>query len=261
MYDTIEIVKMFHKEKIMITSVKNEKVKAWKKLHKRKGRMETKTFLIEGYHLLEEAYLSGWEINEIIVAENRELPIWSSGFPVIQVSENVLKEISQTITPQGVAAVIGMKEVHEKEGNYFLLIDAIQDPGNLGTIIRTADAAGFDGVILGKGTVDLYNDKVIRATQGSIFHLPIIQGSLTEEIPALKQQGFAIWATALNDAQKYNEVSVSEKVAIIVGNEGAGVQEKLLYLADEKVTIPIYGKAESLNVSIAAGIFMYYVKG
>jgi len=245
----------------MITSVKNDKVKSWKKLQKRKERLTTGTFLIEGFHLLEEAYKSGWKINEIIVLESTSIPDWCKEFPFVEVSENVFRFIAQTKSPQGVAAVVEMKHTKVKKGTHFLLVDAIQDPGNLGTIIRTADAAGFDGVILGDGTVDLYNDKVIRATQGSLFHLPILQRNLVDEINELKQQGFTIWATALNNAKKYNQVSVHEKTAIIVGNEGAGVQEEMLNLADELVTIPIYGRAESLNVSIAAGILMYYGKG
>src|SRR5699024_2355703 len=182
-------------------------------------------------------------------------------FNITWVSEEVLKEISQTITPQGMAAVIEMKDDIKPKGDRFLLVDAIQDPGNLGTIIRTADAAGFDGVMIGEGTVDLYNDKVIRATQGSLFHLPVVQTDLNKEIMALKEKNVVIWATAMEGAVNYKEVPIPEKVAIIVGNEGAGVQSELLQKADEKVKIPIYGKAESLNVAIAAGVFMYYVKG
>ena len=245
----------------MIISVKNEKVKAWKKLHRRKERIKTNTFLIEGDHLLNEAYASGWEIKEIIALNNAERPEWTEQFNITWVSEEVLKEISQTITPQGMAAVIEMKDDIKPKGDRFLLVDAIQDPGNLGTIIRTADAAGFDGVMIGEGTVDLYNDKVIRATQGSLFHLPVVQTDLNKEIMALKEKNVVIWATALEGAVNYKEVPIPEKVAIIVGNEGAGVQSELLQKADEKVKIPIYGKAESLNVAIAAGVFMYYVKG
>ncbi|WP_067730644.1 TrmH family RNA methyltransferase [Oceanobacillus damuensis] len=245
----------------MITSVKNEKVKAWKKLHKRKERTNTGLFLIEGFHLLEEAFNSDWQINEIIVQEGATLPEWATDFLVEPVSENVMAHISQTTTPQGVLAVIKMKKQNAYSGSHFLIIDSIQDPGNLGTIIRTADAAGMDAIILGEGTVDLYNDKVIRATQGSIFHIPIYQANLYEELGNLKREGFSIWATALLNATKYNETVPEEKVAIVLGNEGAGVQDELMELADRIVTIPIYGKAESLNVSIAAGILMYHLKG
>ncbi|WP_249870921.1 TrmH family RNA methyltransferase [Oceanobacillus saliphilus] len=245
----------------MITSVKNEKVKAWKKLHKRKERANTGLFMVEGFHLLEEAIKSDWEINEIIVLEGTMLPEWAADFPIESVSENVMAHISQTTTPQGVLAVMAMKKQKVYSGNHFLIIDSVQDPGNLGTIIRTADAAGMDAIILGEGTVDLYNDKVIRATQGSIFHIPIYEANLFEELEHLKRKGFSIWATALLNATNYNETVPEEKVAIVLGNEGAGVQDELLERADRIVTIPIYGKAESLNVSIAAGILMYHLKG
>ena len=244
----------------MITSIKNEKVKDWKKLHKRKERMNTSTFMIEGFHLLEEASKSDAEILEIIVQEDIALPEWTGNYPIEIVSGNVLTHISQTKAPQGVLAVIKMMKPKDQNGNHILIIDAIQDPGNLGTMIRTADAAGMDGIILGEGTVDLYNDKVIRATQGSIFHIPIYHATLEKELHSLKEKGFSVWATALLNASNYNETVPDEKVAIIMGNEGAGVDPELLELADQIVTIPIYGKAESLNVSIAAGILMYYLK-
>lgn len=244
----------------MISSVQNDKVKAWRKLKKRKERTHSKTFLIEGFHLLEEAVKSEWKINEIIVQDNLEFPDWFGDYLITEVSDNVFEHISQTKSPQGVAAVIEMNPSVNRTGNFILLIDSVQDPGNLGTIIRTADAAGFDGIVLGSGTVDLFNDKVIRSTQGSLFHIPIYHANLFEEMNILKGNGFKIWATALANAQKYSDVKVAEKVAIIVGNEGAGVQQEILELADTIVNIPIHGKAESLNVSIAAGILMYYVK-
>ncbi|WP_085991738.1 TrmH family RNA methyltransferase [Oceanobacillus senegalensis] len=245
----------------MITSLKNEKVKSWKKLHKRKERKNTGVFLIEGIHLLEEAWNSDWQIKEVIIQEDTIIPEWCRSLHITTISKNVFEHISQTKTPQGIAAVVEIKQIHTITGNHLLLIDSIQDPGNLGTMIRTADAAGFNGIILGEGTVDLFNDKVIRSTQGSIFHIPIYERNLKVTIPHLKQDGFAIWATALENAVKYNECKIDEKVAIIMGNEGAGVNKDILAQSDKIVNIPIYGKAESLNVSIAAGILMYYIKG
>lgn len=245
----------------MITSIQNNKVKAWRKLHNRKERMNTKSFLVEGYHLIEEAWKSDWDIHEIIVKQGSEIPGWSEKYPVAEVSDTVFNHIAQTKTPQGIAAVIRMKQPAMVTGNYVLLIDAIQDPGNLGTIIRTADAAGFDAVCIGEETVDLYNDKVIRATQGSLFHIPILQTNLPEQVDRLQTEGFSIWATALKNAKTYNQIAVDGRVAIIVGNEGAGVQTSLLQAADNIVTIPIHGHAESLNVSVAAGILMYHIKG
>ncbi|MFA1821240.1 TrmH family RNA methyltransferase [Virgibacillus oceani] len=245
----------------MITSVRNEKVKAWKKLHKRKDRMKTNTFLIEGFHLLEEAMNSNWVIREVIVQHDVILPDRINQLPTAEVSEHVFNGISQTKTPQGIAAVVEMKETQAMEGKFVLLIDAVQDPGNLGTIIRTADAFGVAGVILGMDTVDVYNEKVIRATQGSLFHIPIRQNDLKEEITKLQHNDVKVWATALKGAMQFNNLEVPEKTALLIGNEGAGVKEELLEAADEIVNIPISGKAESLNVSVATGILMYYIKG
>ena len=246
--------------KALITSIQNEKVKAWRKLHKKKGRIEANAFLLEGSHLIEEAWKSDQHIVEIIAEASFKLPAWSMDYPVEIVNAQVFKQISQTSTPQGIAAVVGMRDNNKITGNQLILIDAVQDPGNLGTIIRTADAAGMDGVILGKGTVDVYNDKVIRATQGSIFHLPVYEADLLLELADLKKSGFEIWATALQNAETYNQLAIPEKVAIILGNEGAGIEEALLQAADQLVNIPIYGKAESLNVAIAAAILMYQIK-
>ncbi|WP_325058518.1 TrmH family RNA methyltransferase [Lentibacillus cibarius] len=245
---------------MVITSLQNEKVKKWMKLHKRKGRNQTGLFLAEGFHIVEEAYKSGWEIAEIIIAEETACPDWGRHLPIVTVSKKIMQHITQTETPQGIVATVNIKPSTEVLGNTVLLIDAVQDPGNLGTIIRTADAAGFSAVMLGEGTVDLYNDKVIRSTQGSLFHLPVVQTNLQEKIPELQKRGYTVWAAALQDADSYESLRVSEKQALIVGNEGSGIRDEIIHLVDQSVSIPIYGKAESLNVSVAAGILMYYIK-
>ncbi|ALX48255.1 TrmH family RNA methyltransferase [Lentibacillus amyloliquefaciens] len=242
----------------MITSLQNAKVKQWMKLHKRKGRTKYGEFLVEGFHLIEEAYRSGWRITEIILEDGLDTPEWYSQFPLITVNKKVMQQVALTETPQGAAAVVEMNELQENAQEKVLLIDSIQDPGNLGTMIRTADASGFDAVVLGNGTVDMYNDKVIRATQGSLFHIPVLQADLSEKIPELQtDDGFTVLASALEDARLFTEVNVPDKVALIVGNEGLGINEDILRLADKLVKIPIYGQAESLNVSVAAGILMY----
>ena len=176
----------------MITSTQNSQVKKWKKLHTRKERVKTDLFLIEGFHLIEEAKQSNWEIKEVIFREDVDVPTWCEDLNIYIVSKSVFQHIAQTSTPQGMVAVVRIKEWARFTGNHVLLIDRIQDPGNLGTIIRTADAAGFSAVILGKGTVDPFNDKVIRATQGSLFHIPIFQADLLAKINELKQTGFTI---------------------------------------------------------------------
>lgn len=243
----------------MITSLQNDYIKQLRKLQKRKERENKQVFLVEGFHLVEEACLSDWHVSEIIIREDISLPAYCDNFSVVEVDEKVFKHISQTETPQGIAALVEMKHSDAIKGDNVLLIDAVQDPGNLGTIIRTADAAGFNSIVIGKGTVDVFNDKVIRATQGSLFHLSIINQDLHETIIGLKEKDYAIWATALKNAVVYDALERQKKTALIVGNEGGGVQSTLLDLADTLVTIPIHGQAESLNVSVASGILMYYL--
>lgn len=246
--------------KFMITSLQNEKVKQWIKLHKRKGRTQSETFFIEGFHLVEEAYKSSWEIIELIVQDGIDCSFFRGDFLVTKVGDNVFKHIAQTEAPQGIAAVVKMIQPKATDGNSVLLIDSVQDPGNLGTIIRTADAVGFNAVMLGDNTVDIYNDKVIRSTQGSLFHLPISQVNLVKIIPQLQADGFNVWASSLSNARSFEEIEVQGKIALIVGNEGAGIRDEIVDLADSIVRIPIHGNAESLNVSVAAGILMYYIK-
>ena len=246
-----------------IHSAQNQKVKQWKKLLTKKERDKTLTFLVEGYHLVEEALNSG-SIAEIIMGEQVELPsAWNYGdIPVNVVSNEIIQLLSDTETSQGIFAVCEQKTYDSvlEKGRKFLLIDAVQDPGNLGTMIRTADAAGMDAVFIGKGSVDMYNPKVLRSAQGSHFHLPIIGEDLGVLISKLKQQGAAVYGTALENGRPYTEIDKSDIFALLVGNEGNGVNSELLAETDENLYIPIFGKSESLNVSIAAGILMYHLR-
>lgn len=243
----------------MITSIQNNKVKEWKKLHKRKYRNQEQAFLVEGFHLVEEVIKSDFLVKELIVREGVEMEA-DPDIPITEVSSQVFESIAETETPQGIAAVVEQRSFDYKPGRWTLIVDAVQDPGNLGTMIRTADAAGFDHVILGKGTVDPYNDKVIRATQGSLFHLPIFQGDIQDYVRELQGKGAHVWASTLSDAVPYKNLDVPEKVALIVGNEGQGIDDSVAALADERVYIPIYGQAESLNVAIASAVLMYHLR-
>ncbi|SDD40771.1 RNA methyltransferase, TrmH family [Terribacillus halophilus] len=242
----------------MITSTQNAQVKQWQKLKRKKERTKTNTFIIEGFHLVEEAIESGWTIDQIILREETELPEWAEHLEPIRVSDHVFKSITETETPQGIAAVVQMQDKKLKRHNRILLLDAVQDPGNLGTIIRTADAAGYDAVYVGEGSADRYNDKVIRATQGSIFHLPVLTADLALLLPELQENGYTVWAAALEGAVDYRDLTAPEKTALLVGNEGAGIDKRLIAQSDMAVKIPIFGKAESLNVSIATGILLYH---
>ncbi|WP_456278055.1 TrmH family RNA methyltransferase [Bacillus sp. AK128] len=247
-----------------IESKKNPQVKQWKKLQTKKERDKTNLFIVEGAHLVEEALKYKGNITEILLTEGFHIPHdWNlDGLEVFMVADEVLNEIGDTETPQGVAAICRKPSfTHHAIVNSTLLIDAVQDPGNLGTLIRTADAAGIDQIIIGEGTVDVFNSKVIRASQGSIFHIPISKGNLQEWVLKLKASGQTVYGTSLEGAESYQNLTPSGPFSLIVGNEGRGVQQELLELADQNLYIPIYGKAESLNVTVAAGILLYYLRG
>ncbi|QSS99180.1 RNA methyltransferase [Pontibacillus sp. ALD_SL1] len=244
----------------MIESIQNPSVKRWKKLQRKRTRDQEQAFLVEGFHLVEEALQSQWNVLELIIREDIEIQNEWQDYKYTYVASQVFNEITETEQPQGIAAVVQMDAPEWKSFERILVLDAVQDPGNLGTLIRTADAAGFDAVIGGKGTVDPFNDKVLRATQGSVFHIPFFKGDLSEWVPRLQEEGISVWATSLKQAKDYSDCKPTRPVALIVGNEGAGVQETYVDQADERVMIPIYGRAESLNVGIAAGILMYYLR-
>ncbi|HEX5351530.1 MAG TPA: RNA methyltransferase [Trichococcus sp.] len=249
-----------------IASMKNQKVKQWKKLQTAKGRKEAGAYLIEGTHLLKEAIKADAQIQEVLMTEtfHQQSDLQIEERDIIIVSQEILASLAQTETPQGVVAIVQIPEtapILEYRGKYILL-DQVQDPGNVGTIIRTADAAGYTGVILGEGSVDLYNDKVLRSMQGSHFHLPIYRGDLQELIPEMKSNGIPVYGTELNEAAvDYRTVSPTGAVALVLGNEGNGVSKKVLELTDQNLYIPIFGEAESLNVAVAAGILLYHFVG
>lgn len=244
----------------MITSTKNDTIKQWIKLHKKKYRDQTGQFLLEGDHLVEEALASDWDIDQLIVREDRQGEAWLTAYPTTVVNDQVFKALADTASPQGVMAVVKMRAYEANQFKKILVLDNVQDPGNVGTMIRTADAFNYDGIILGEGTVDLFNDKVIRSTQGSFFHLPVVKANLTTLLPDLQARGVTMITSTLEEALPLEAVTVPECCAVIVGNEGSGVQSELQQLSDVRVKIPITGRAESLNVGVAAGILLYYFK-
>lgn len=249
----------------VIRSKQNTQVKAWKKLLTAKGRKKSKSFLVEGTHLAQETIEWNVPVKQWIITEDYynnmqeiSLPVDS---PITLIDVDVAKELSATQTPQGIFAevVIDEKQTEMVKGTRYLLVDRVQDPGNLGTMIRTADAAGYDAIIIGEGSVDIYNEKVIRSTQGSIWHLPVIEMSLDKAIEELKAMGVQVLATALNsNAVSYKETAQDTPVAIIVGNEGQGVSEHVQKMSDQLIFIPMAGHAESLNVGVATGILLFH---
>ena len=192
------------------------------------------------------------------------------GCDIYTVSETVFKSISETTNPQGILATIKMADYDLEEmiiaksidvrkcDKYFVILDEIKDPGNMGTIIRTADAAGFNGVIVSKGCVDVYNPKVLRSTMGSIFHIPInLSQDLSYALKEIKMQNIRVYAAHTKGNLYYYEADMTQSTAIVIGNEAFGISDKTMESADELISIPITGRAESLNASVAAGILMY----
>lgn len=252
---------------ICIQSATNPRVKHWASLLEKKHREREGKFLIEGEHLVQEALKSGAAIETIAYAEARGLPksiadIIGDKIEQVAVSDAVLTRCSDTVTPQGVFAVVHKQmtsplEILNHHRALVMVVDGVQDPGNLGTIIRSADAVGASAVLLGKGTVDLYNAKTIRSTMGSIFHLPIGECDLKELLPLAKDRSVHIVATRLEESLSCYEVDFTRDTWFIVGNEGAGVSETALHNANSFVKIPMPGRAESLNVAMAATILLF----
>lgn len=245
-----------------IESIKNQKVKNWKKLLTKKGRKKTNQYLIEGFHLVEEAVKAKVPIDYILVEENLGNVDWLNDSVVerIELSSGVSAELSDTEATQGIFAVLPIIEQDkpEKLEKPYLFLDAVQDPGNVGTLIRSADAAGFEGVVLGEGSADLFNSKTLRSAQGSHFHLKVYHGDLLTWINKFQSEEKKVYGTALDErAVSYVGEKQKDGFALIVGNEGSGVSAGLLDKTDKNLYIPIKGQAESLNVAIAASILMF----
>lgn len=250
----------------MIESIQNKNVKEWKKLLTRKGRKKQQKYIIEGLHLVEEAIKTRQSIDALLVRDDKLdeykdlISIYEEASRIVCITEEISAVLSDAVTEQGILAVINSKEsLSELSAQRpLLLLDGVQDPGNLGTLIRTADAAGFEGVIIGTGSVDLYNPKALRSAQGSHFHLPVIHDDLKGWVHDLKAREIPVYGTALDkQARSYRQVSPSSQFALIVGNEGSGVSPEILRETTCNLYIPIIGQAESLNVAMAAGILMF----
>ena len=242
----------------IITSKANSVVKNAKKLHQKKYRKSA--YLIEGWHLFEEAVQAGVTIEKVFALESYRDQLVA--FPqTIWVSEEILLDLADTQTPQGIVAVIqkeevGLPDLHQ--GKYLFLED-VQDPGNVGTMIRTADAAGFTGVIVSDKSADIYSLKTLRSMQGSHFHLPIYRMPLVSFVEEAKKSNLPILATTLSrESKDYREISSLENFVLVMGNEGQGISSVMAESADQLVHIGMKGRAESLNVAVAAGILMFY---
>ncbi|MDR0846911.1 MAG: RNA methyltransferase [Lactobacillales bacterium] len=231
-----------------INSAKNEHIKELKKLAKKKYRDETGTYLIEGWHLLEEA---GDAVIEVLSTDPERA--------TTLVTKEVLVSLSDLPSTPEVVAVVRKSKPEKPDFNFgrYIALDNVQDPGNVGTIVRNADAFGFRGVLIGAGTADIYSPKVMRSMQGSNFHLPIFTDVDLVELA----KNHRVIATALDEtARRPENFRIEENTIVVLGNEGQGVSPELLELAQDKLYIPMTGNAESLNVGVASGIIMYILR-
>ncbi len=250
----------------MITSTTNNRIKKLVALsQKAKLRREEDVFLVEGPRMFVEAPKS-W-IREVYVSESflakcsfqEEL----KAQPYEVVSDEVFQKISDTKTPQGILSVLKcphyeMKELLQKENPLLVVLENIQDPGNLGTILRAGEGAGIDGVIMTRETADLFNPKVIRATMGSIYRVPYIYtDDIQASISELKDRGIAVYAAHLSDSVCYDEADYQKGTAFLIGNEGNGLKKETADSATQYIKIPMQGQVESLNAAIATSILMY----
>ena len=243
----------------IITSKANSVVKNAKKLHQKKYRKSA--YLIEGWHLFEEAVQAGVMIEKIFALESYRDQLAS--FPqTVWVSEDILLDLADSQTPQGIVAVVQKEEVGQVDFSQgkFLFLEDVQDPGNVGTIIRTADAAGYTGVIVSDKSADIYSLKTLRSMQGSHFHLPIYRMSSQALLEEAKKAAIPVLATTLSkDSVDYRELLPIENFVLVMGNEGQGISPLMAESADQLVHISMKGQAESLNVAVAAGILIFHL--
>ena len=259
----------------VITSKDNEFIKHIKKLKDKKYRDISKEFIIEGIKLIKEAIEEKANIKQIVICDNcqntdiipKELMYEIAKYECVYVSDKIFKSITEVNTPQGILAIIERNNSNKQEAeidytqDIIVALDDIQDPGNLGTILRTVDSIGLKQILVSKGTADSYNPKVVRSTMGAIFRVKIIEcEKLSETLKQVKAHKYQVLATSLKTKNSIYDIDYNKKV-IVIGNEANGVSEEILKLADIKVKIPMLGKTESLNASVATGIMLYeYVR-
>lgn len=259
----------------VITSKDNEFIKHIKKLKDKKYRDISKEFIIEGIKLIKEAIEEKAKIKQIVICDNcqnadiipKELMYEIAKYECVYVSDKIFKSITEVNTPQGILSIIERNNSNEQEAeidytqDIIVALDDIQDPGNLGTILRTVDSVGLNQILVSKGTADCYNPKVVRSTMGAIFRVKIIEcENLEKTLKEVRKHKFKLVVTSLQTEKSLYDVKFDKKV-IVIGNEANGVEPNIQEMADEKIKIPMLGKTESLNASVATGIVLYeYVR-
>ena len=241
---------------IKITSLTNNTIKEIAKLKDSKNRNFEQKYIIEGYHLVKEAKLANVLETVLIIDESDQV----ENVENILVNDAIIKKLSSTVNPQNIIGICKMTSSNIT-GSKFLLLDNINDPGNMGTLIRTALGFNIDTIIVSNDSVDIYNDKVLRSTQGAIFNIRIVKKDIIEVINFLKMENIKIIGTTLENSKSLNQLKLNDKYAIILGNEANGVKKEILNLTDINVRIDMNTKLESLNVGVAGGIIMHYLAG
>ncbi len=237
----------------MIESVNNEKVKFYKKLRDKKYILEYKKYIVEGDHLVEEAYKAGI-LEEVLKLDSSSCDY--SGVKTTILGTSALKSISKLNSVPDVMGVVRLKESKEIKGRKIVLLDNVQDPGNVGTIIRSALAFNVSTVIFSEDSVSLYNDKMIRSSEGTIFKMNVVRMNILEAIKKIKKEGIKVYYADMNGNINLDEAKISD-YALVLGSEGQGISESVKKLSDESISISMSSNVESLNVSVCGGIIMY----
>lgn len=249
----------------IVSSVNNPIVKDILKLKDKKNRDDEGLFIVEGYHLVNEAYNAG--LLKIVLSLNSDDLVKYDIEDKYLVNESIIKKISSTLNPQGIVGVSkvfnnsqNLLDLLKKPNLKIVILDDIADPGNMGTIIRTSAALGYDFIVSSLNSVDYYNEKTIRATQGALYKIPLFKENLVNFINLLKDNGILVYGCALYNSININEVKNDKKIALVFGNEAHGISNEILEITNSNIKIPMENDVESLNVSIAASIVMWNFK-
>ena len=246
-----------------ISSKDNKIFRLCEQLSHKKYRDKLGLYLIEGENLLEEAVKNGAAIKTVLMCRDYRGSLFGTEDKSFCLSDKLFEQLSQTETTQGIMAVVEKPEFSpdrfiDRGGGNFIVLDRLQDPGNIGTILRTADAAGYELAIVMKGTADVFSPKVVRAATGSLFRMPVVfMDSVDELMEFTRAAGKKLVATCFDTDRYYYDENLKENIALIIGNEGSGISRELIECSDLKIKIPMHGNIESLNASVAAGILMY----
>ena len=241
-----------------LTSSKNHRVQFWRSLKEKKARQDHGLFLVEGTRMVHEALTSSFEVDALLVREGEAIPEnLPSQSSVFILSHHVFDSVCDTRTPQGLAAVVRIRVCY-LSGHRLVALDGVRDPGNVGTILRTADAAGMDGLLLSPDCADVFSPKVLRSTMGSIFRIGLsFPENLADALVFLRSQGFSILSSQLDGSSFFTREKMASSFVLVIGNEGSGVSPEVRDIATHRLALPMRGGAESLNAAVAAGIMMY----